>query len=178
MKKWQWAVAFLICLIVWSTTLAPSTKTAKLIERIVYSEDDLTFMRNTLRNVFVSKERQIEVAAYPGSEELLSFVSIQPYGKGYSLTFEQAIRIFALQNGIVVFTGHTKQTGKTISIYYDDDTTVTFGYVDHFSLLPYTAVSAGEVLATKQAGELYIEVEQRGVTLNLEQTLAWLKENI
>ncbi len=178
MKKWQWAVAFLICLIVWSTTLAPSTKTAKLIERIVYSEDDLTFMRNTLRNVFVSKERQIEVTAYPGSEELLSFVAIQPYGKGYSLTFEQAIRIFALQNGIVVFTGHTKQTGKTISIYYDDDTTVTFGYVDHFSLLPYTAVNIGEVLATKQAGELYIEIEQRGVTLNLEQTLTWLKEHI
>lgn len=177
MKKWQWAVAFLICLIVWGTTLAPSTKTAKLIERIVYSEDDLTFMRNTLRNVFVSKERQIEVAAYPGSEELLSFESVQPSNKGYLLTFEQAIRIFALQNGIVVFTGHTKQTGKTISVYYDDDTTVTFGYVDNFSLLPYTAVSIGEVLATKQAGELYIEIEQRGVTLNLEQTLSWLKEH-
>ncbi|MEO4052125.1 hypothetical protein [Solibacillus sp. CAU 1738] len=178
MRKWQWAIAFVICVIVWGTTLVPDNKATKVIERVVYSQDDLTFMRNAIRTVFVSKDRQIEVAAYPGAKELLSFVSVQPNGKGYLLTFEQAIRIFALQNGIVVFTGHTKQTGKTISIYYDDDTTVTYGYVDHFSLLPYTAVGIGEVLATKQSGELYIEIEQRGVILNLEQTLKWLKEHV
>ncbi|MCT6923109.1 hypothetical protein [Metasolibacillus sp.] len=178
MKRWQWGIALLCCAVVWGTTQLPETKTTKVIKRIVYSQDDLTFMRNTLRNITVFEGKKVEVADYPERREMLAYTSIQPSGKGYLMTYDEAVNLFALQNGIVVFTGHTKETGQTVSIFYDDNTTVTYGFIDSFSLLPYTAIGVNEIVATKQAGDLYIRIEKDNQVLDLEQTLTWLNEQM
>ncbi|WP_107841924.1 hypothetical protein [Metasolibacillus meyeri] len=178
MKRWRWGIAFIFCVVVWGTTQLPETKTTSVIKRIVYSQDDLTFMRNTLRNITIFEGKKVEVADYPERREMLSFTAIQPSDQGYLMTYEQAVNLFALQNGIVVFTGYTKETGQTISIFYDDNTTVTYGFIDSFSLLPYTTIATNEHVATKQAGDLYVRIEKDSQVLDLEQTLAWLNEQM
>ncbi|WP_052344293.1 hypothetical protein [Bacillus ndiopicus] len=178
MKRWQWGIAFIFCAVVWGTTQLPETKTTSFIKRIVYSQDDLTFMRNTLRSISIFEGKKVEVADYPEVREMLSFTAIQPNNQGYVLTYEQAVSLYALQNGIVVFTGFTKETGQTISIFYEDNTTVTYGFIDSFSLLPYTTIAVNELIATKQAGDLYIRIEKDNQVLDLEKTLTWLNEQM
>lgn len=70
-----------------------------------------------------------------------------------------------------------RQQGKTISVYYEDNTTVTYGNVDSFSLLPYTSIERGSTIANKEPGDLYLKIEQDGRVLNLEETLQWMKEH-
>ena len=104
------------------------------------------------------------------------YQSIERYNKGFLLAYDQPILLNALYDGLIVFTGHTKYNGKTISILYENGLTVTFGYVDQFEVLPYTSVSKGTLLATKEKGKLYIQIEQDGSIFNMEQTARWIKE--
>lgn len=176
-KKWKWIAAFLLCIIVlMSTQMQERGQIAVDVKKIVYSSEDLTMMRNFLREVFGEEsDTTITVSTDALNQELLSFVSVKPYDNGYLLTFEQGIPILAIENGLVVYTGHSKNTGKTISVYYEDDTTVTYGNVDTFSLLPYTSIERGSTIANKEPGDLYIKIEEDGKVLNLEETLEWLK---
>nr|WP_301286024.1 M23 family metallopeptidase [Lysinibacillus endophyticus] len=135
-------------------------------------------MRNVLREIFGEEsDTKITVSSEPVNQELLSFVAIKPYDNGYLLSFEETIPILAIENGLVVYTGHSKTTGKTISVYYEDNTTVTYGNVDSFSLLPYTSIERGSTIANKEPGDLYLKIEQDGRVLNLEETLQWMKEH-
>ena len=178
-KRWKWIAAILLCAIVlFGNRLQEQGQIAVDVERIVYSSEDLTFMRNLLRDVFGDEdETKITVSTEAINQELLSFVAIKPYDNGYLLTYEESIPILAIQNGLVVYTGHTKNTGETISVYYEDDTTVTYGNVDLFSLLPYTSIERGSTIANKESGDLYIKIERDGKVLNLEETLQWMKEH-
>ena len=178
-KTWKWIAAILLCAIVLiGNRLQQQGQISVDIQKIVYSSEDLTFMRNFLREV-VGKdiEPTITVSSEAINQELLTFVAIKPYDSGYLLTYEQSIPILAIENGLVVYTGHSKHTGKTISVYYEDDTTVTYGNVDSFSLLPYTSIERGGVIANKEPGDLYIKIELDGEVLNLEETLKWMKEH-
>ena len=60
------------------------------------------------------------VSADSSISELLTFVSLDRYNDGFLFTFEEAMPIIAIYDGLVVFTGHTKYNGKTISVLYDD----------------------------------------------------------
>lgn len=178
-KKWKWVVAFLLCVIVIiSNRLQDQGQINIDVKKIVYSSEDLTIMRNLLREVFgnESDSPTITVSSETLNQELLNFVAIKPYHEGYLLTFEQAVPLLAIESGLVVYTGHSKDTGKTISIYYEDNTTVTYGNVDSFSLLPYTSIEKGSTIANKEPGDLYIQIEKDGEVLNLEETLQWMKE--
>lgn len=178
-KKWKWIAAFLLCAIVLiANQLQERGQIGIDVKKVVYSSEDLTFMRNVLREVFGQRsDKTITVSLEAVNQELLSFVSAKPYDNGYLLTFEQAIPILAIENGLVVYTGHTKNTGKTVSVYYEDNTTVTYGNVDSFSLLPYTSIERGSTIANKEQGDLYIKIEDDGKVLNLEETLEWMKEH-
>ncbi|RHW38677.1 M23 family peptidase [Lysinibacillus yapensis] len=178
-KKWKWIAAIVLCAVVLvGVQLQERGQIAVDIKGIVYSSEDLTIMRNLLREVFGEEpDKKITVSTESVNVELLSFVAAKPYDNGYLLTFEHSIPILAIENGLVVYTGHTKNTGKTISVYYEDDTTVTYGYLDSFSLLPYTSIERGSPLANKKPGDLYIKIENGGKVLNMEQTLEWMKEH-
>lgn len=178
-KQWKWIVAFLLCIFVLvGTRMQDNGQIQFDLKKIVYSSEDLTFMRNLLREIFGREpDSKITVSTESVNDELLSFVSAKPYNNGYLLTFEEPIPILAIEDGLVVYTGHAKHTGKTISVYYEDNTTITYGFVDSFSLLPYTSIEKGISLANKETGDLYIQIEKDGAILNLDQTVDWLKEN-
>ncbi|SOC02531.1 peptidase M23-like protein [Ureibacillus xyleni] len=178
-KKWKWIAAFLLCtLVLIGNGMQERGQINIDVKKIVYSSEDLTMMRNVLREVFGEETgTKITVSSDPVNQELLSFVAIKPYDNGYLLSFEETIPILAIENGLVVYTGHSKTTGKTISVYYEDDTTVTYGNVDSFSLLPYTSIERGSTIANKEPGDLYLKIEQGGEVLNLEETLQWMKEH-
>lgn len=178
-KKWKWIAAFLLCaLVLIGNGMQERGQINIDVKKIVYSSEDLTVMRNVLREIFGEEsDTKITVSSEPVNQELLSFVAIKPYDNGYLLSFEETIPILAIENGLVVYTGHSKTTGKTISVYYEDNTTVTYGNVDSFSLLPYTSIERGSTIANKEPGDLYLKIEQDGRVLNLEETLQWMKEH-
>ncbi|NLY78693.1 MAG: M23 family metallopeptidase [Lysinibacillus sp.] len=179
-QKWKWIAAFFLCvLVLMGNYLQEQGKLSIDLKKIVYSSEDLTFMRNVLREIFQQEiDDTITVSSEPINQELLTFVQVKPYEKGYLFTYEQTIPIIAIDHGLIVYTGHSKDTGKTISVYYEDNTTVTYGNVDSFSLLPYTSIERGSTIGNKEPGDLYIQVEKDGNILNLEDTLLWMKEHM
>ena len=50
-------------------------------------------------------------------------------------------------------------------------------FIDDFYHLPYSSVALGEMIAKKEAGELFIQIEKSGRTLNLEETIEWIKQH-
>ncbi|MEK4255193.1 peptidoglycan DD-metalloendopeptidase family protein [Ureibacillus sp. FSL K6-2830] len=179
-KKWKWIASFLLCTGVLIGNFLHETGRISIdVKKIVYSSEDLTFMRNVLREIFDKKAHDtIAVSSEPINQELLTFVQVKPYFKGYLFTYEESVPLIAIDHGLVVYTGYSKDTGKTISVYYEDDTTVTYGNVDSFSLLPYTSIERGGTIGKKEPGDLYIQVEKDGNILNLEETLLWMKEHM
>lgn len=174
LKKWKWLIAGLLFVIIFSSKYTDSEQVEHVVQTVVYSSSDLQWMRSTLREVFNREQQTVEVAT-DITPHMATFVSIKPYYKGFILYFEHTVPIIAYDSGLIVFTGHTKNTGKTISVFYNDNTTVTYGYVDQLSLLPYTTVGQGSTLGAKNEGELYIEVEKDGKHLDLQQIIEWLR---
>ena len=76
------------------------------------------------------------------------------------------IPIEAQGNGLVIFTGFTRQTGKTITVLYDDGDEVTYGFVGSFFKLPYTSVKKGDTLALMDEGAIFFIVKRDGVNLD------------
>lgn len=179
-KKWNWFAAFFLCIILLiAIRLQESGKMNMDVKEIVYSSQDLTIMRNILREIFGHEEKpKITVSSDAVNEELLTFSSIKPYESGFLLTYEESVPIVAINDGLVVYTGHSKKMGKTISVFYEDDVTVTYGFVDSFTILPYTTIKKGESIGNKESGDLYIQIEKDGKTFDLEETLSWLQESI
>lgn len=178
---WKWVAAAFLCLTVLSSIhLYEKGKLPVNIYRIVYGSEDITFMRNFLREVFGTKQNdnKIVVSSENVNKELLNYVQVMPFEEGYMLTYEHAVPLIAIDDGLVVYTGYSKEIGKTISVYYESNTTVTYGNVDTFSLLPYTSIEKGSTIGNKEPGELYIQVEKDGEILNLEETLVWMREHM
>lgn len=176
LKKWQWLIASVLLLTIFLFDTFGNLTVKRNINKVVYSSEDLVFMRALIMDIGFQKDQSIPVSAHPSVEQLLTYNSIERYNKGFLLSYEQPIILNALYDGLVVFTEHTQYNGKTVSVLYENGLTVTFGYVDQFALLPYTAVSKGAMIATKESGKLYIQIERNGEIFNLEQTTEWLKE--
>lgn len=176
LKKWQWVVASLLFLLIVISDKFGDISVKRTVNQIVYSSEDLIVMRSVLSDFVFRDDKKISVSADTSIEQLLTYATIERYNKGVLLSFEQGIVLNALYEGLVVFTGHTKYNGKTLSILYENGLTVTLGYVDQFYVLPYTAVAKGTLLASKGKGKLYLQIEDNGNYFNLEQTTKWLKE--
>ncbi|HWL27016.1 MAG TPA: peptidoglycan DD-metalloendopeptidase family protein [Ureibacillus sp.] len=179
MKKWKWIGAGILCItVLLANYLQDKGQINVDIKKVVYSSEDLNVMRNVLQEMFGTEEDPtITVSSETVNNELLSFIAVKPYDEGYLLTFERTLPIIAIENGLVVYTGHNTHTGKTISVYYENNTTVTYGFVDAFTTLPYTSVGKGQTIANKEdPGDLYIQIETNGKRLNLEETIKWMRE--
>ena len=176
LKKWQWLIASVLFVTIYLCEMYGNLPTKRMIHQIVYSSEDLVLIRSVLMDITFQEDDKIPVSVDPSIEQLLMYQTIERYNKGFLLTYEQPLLLNALYDGLIVFTGHTKYNGKTISILYENGLTVTFGFVDQFEVLPYTPVSKGTLLASKEKGKLYIQIEQDGAIFNMEQTTRWIKE--
>ncbi|MFS0575356.1 peptidoglycan DD-metalloendopeptidase family protein [Sporosarcina sp. 179-K 3D1 HS] len=107
------------------------------------------------------------MAGDPHQEQPFSgYDSMQPYKNGVIVSYPQSLPIEAQGNGLVVFTGFTRQSGKTITVLYDDGDEVTYGFVETFSKLPYTTVKRGDTLAMMGEGTVFLMVKRDGVPLD------------
>lgn len=145
-----------------------------IVQRVVYSSEDLIVVRKALQHVFLQRE-QIPVSTRELAVDLSAFTKLERFHHGAVLTYAQPILLPALYDGLVVFTGHTKYTGKTMTVLYNEGTTITYGFLDELTHLPYTPLRAGQSIGNQQ-NSLYIQMEQNGEIMNLEELLTWLKE--
>ena len=175
MKAWQWLTSLALCIVIYVGLNSSDESIRQVIARVVYSTEHMTMMRNTVSELF-SKEELVEVTS-TNNQQLVTFGTIKRYAEGFMLAYEEPLTITATKSGVIVYTGHTAQTGKVISVSYDDGYTVTYGFIDDFYHLPYSSVVIGEMIAKKEVGELFIQIEKSGRLLNLEETIEWIKQH-
>lgn len=94
-----------------------------------------------------------------------TYESFQPYQDGAIISYTQPMSITSQGSGLVVFTGYTRQSGKTVTVQYDNGDEVTYGFVGSFSTLPYTAVKLGDEIAMMDEEAVYIRVKRNGIPL-------------
>jgi hypothetical protein len=102
----------------------------------------------------------------PQEDPFSAYESMQPYKEGVILSYSQSIPIDAQENGLVIFTGFTRESGKTVTVLYDSGDEVTYGYVGKVVKLPYTAVKKGDTLALMDEGAIYLKVKRDGVKMD------------
>lgn len=136
-----------------------------------------TEMYQKVRDWITPNEEVVTVSGPLLENPVLEYSTIQPYSEGAVLSLSASQEIGASENGLIIFTGYKKKTGKTISILYDNGETVTYGFVEDFFQLPYTSVSAGEIFASVKRDILYVQVEKDGEVLDTTEIVDWLALN-
>lgn len=147
------------------------------IRKYVTTSEDLAYLSKLGQKIIVKEEEVVPVSSDVGQTELLSFENAEVFQNGFLLKYNVGIPIYAGQEGLVVFTGHKKHTGKSMTVSYEDGTVVTYGNLDKLSQLPYTSVQQGHVIGMKNAGQLFIAIEKNDKAFSLEQIIEWLKSN-
>lgn len=106
------------------------------------------------------------------------YESIQPYRNGVIVSYMQPIAVEAEQDGLVIFTGITRKTGKTITVLYDDGDEVTYGFVGSFSKLPYTSIKRGDTLALLDEETMFLMVKRDGLHIDASLLPAYLSGTV
>ncbi|QDP99572.1 M23 family metallopeptidase [Lysinibacillus fusiformis] len=177
-KKWKWIVMILlVAAIMLVIRLEDQGVLETPVRKLVTTSADITYL-SELGQSWLNKEKEtIMVSSDVGQTELLTFANAQVFKEGFLMQYDIGLPVYAGQSGLVVFTGHTKYTGKTITISYEDGTTVSYGMLDSLAQLPYTTVQANDLIGMKQAGQLYLSIEKGDTHYNLEQIVQWLETN-
>lgn len=139
------------------------------ITQYVTSGKDLVAMKKWVASLMNDPEDdRVPVTAEPRTVEPFSvYESMQPYKNGVIVSYSNPLPIEAHGPGLVVFTGFTRESGKTITVLYDDGDEVTYGFVGKVSKLPYTAVKKGDTLALMDEEAIYLMVKRDGVNLDV-----------
>lgn len=175
-KKWKWMVTILLVAgIMLVIRLEDQGVLDTPVRKLVTTSEDLTYLSELGQSWLNKEDEAILVSSDVGQAELLAFANAQVFKEGFLLQYDIGLPIYAGQNGLVVFTGHTKYTGKTMTISYDDGTTVSYGMLDSLAQLPYTTVQANDLIGMKEAGQLYLSIEKDKTHYNLEQIVQWLE---
>ena len=173
MKYWRWFVsAFLIFTILITYNIGtPNVK--MFIKSIVFSTDDFIWLRQAMHSFIDEEEQVIPVTA----NRIVTYEEIEPYEDGFLVkTGEEQIRSFS--EGIILFTGSTKEFGKMATIYYDaEQLFVSIGYLHELKQLPYVVIQEGDLIGTlDRKKQFYIQLKQNDKILNYEETLQWLQQ--
>lgn len=100
-----------------------------------------------------------------------------PKGNGYVVTLAELVpTLYARWNGIVYFTGFTKENGAIIRVKYDDGVDVTYGLLSEIHVLPYSVLAQHDQLATNTSNVIYVEAWRDGVPFTEEELRSWLSE--
>ncbi|MEC1302809.1 peptidoglycan DD-metalloendopeptidase family protein [Lysinibacillus capsici] len=175
-KKWKWFVTILlVAAIMLVIRLEDQGVVDTPVRKLVTTSADLTYLSELGQSWFEKEKETIMVSSDVGQADLLTFANAQVFKEGYLLQYDVGLPIYAGQNGLVVFTGHTKYTGKTMTISYEDGTTVSYGMLDSLAQLPYTSIQANDLIGMKDAGQLYVSIEKGDAHYDLEQIVQWLE---
>lgn len=134
------------------------------VRKLVTTSADITYL-SELGQSWLNKEKEtIMVSSDVGQTELLTFANAQVLKKVFDAVWYWTSCV-CWAKWASCFTGHTKYTGKTITISYEDGTTVSYGMLDSLAQLPYTTVQANDLIGMKQAGQLYLSIEKVILTI-------------
>ncbi|PIC70712.1 MULTISPECIES: peptidoglycan DD-metalloendopeptidase family protein [unclassified Sporosarcina] len=134
------------------------------ITQYVTTGKDFVVMKKWVSSL-ISEDEVITVSGNSAFNPLKTYESFQPYQDGAIISYTQPMSITSQGSGLVVFTGYTRQSGKTVTVQYDNGDEVTYGFVGSFSTLPYTAVRLGDEIAVMAEEAVYIRVKRNGIPL-------------
>ncbi|MGG0656765.1 peptidoglycan DD-metalloendopeptidase family protein [Rummeliibacillus pycnus] len=172
MNKWKLAVVVAVLLF----TVIVLEKKQILhsdVTDYVLSNDDLLVLSNWTKQVF-HEEEKVAVMAPVEDSHIGEYNTMQTFSNGVLLSYDEPLTIYAKHDGFVIFTGHTKSLGKTMTITYDTGERVTYGLLKSLDYLPYTSIKEGEPLASMESGTFYLQVERRGAILDPGSLKDWL----
>lgn len=171
-KKIQWLIAIVLCLGISLIQLYAPAKIKERMHQIVYSSDDILYIRAQITKLF-KEDDEIAPVFYPST---MRFHSIESQGEGFIVQMED-MKVRSSGDGIILYTGSTKNLGKTMTVFYDqDEVKVTYGLLHTIEQLPYIQVKHDHVLATvNRTKKFYIMIEKDGEIYTLEQTKRWLQ---
>lgn len=169
--KWMLAGLLLIS-VLFISSLEKRHVISTSVGEIFSSGEDFIVMRKWIAS-FVQEERQTIPVQYDGPS-INAYESIQPFQDGVMISYPSAIQVQAEKNGLVIFTGITRQTGKTVTVLYDDGDEVTYGFVGTFSKMPYTSVKAGDALAILDDQTLFFKVKRDGQYIESSELASYL----
>lgn len=165
--KWKtkWIIACLLTVsVVAMAKLEERQIVSTPITQYVTTGKDFVIMKKWVSS-WLADEESITVSAEPSFDPFASYESFQPYQDGAIISYTQPLAIISQGNGLVVFTGYTRQSGKTVTIQYDNGDEVTYGFVGSFSTLPYTTVRRGDEIAVMDEEAVYVKVKRDGIPL-------------
>ncbi|MFJ8262306.1 peptidoglycan DD-metalloendopeptidase family protein [Rummeliibacillus sp. NPDC094406] len=173
MNKWKFTVVIAVMLF---TVIALEKKQILKtdVTDYVLSNDDLLVLTNWTKQVF-HEEEKVAVMAPVADSHIGEYNTMQTFSDGVLLSYDEPLTIYAKHDGFVIFTGHTKSLGKTMTITYDTGERVTYGFLKSLDYLPYTSIKEGEPLASMKSGTFYLQVERRGTILDSGSLKDWLK---
>ncbi len=173
-KKIQWLIAIVLCIGISFVQLYAPEKVKERMHQIVYSSDDILYVRGQITKLF-KEEDEIAPVFYPTT---MRFHSIEPQGDGFIVQME-GMKVRAGGEGIILYTGTTRSLGKMMTVFYDqDEVKVTYGLLHTIDQLPYIQVRHDYVLGTvNRKKTFYIMIEKDGESYTLEQTKRWLQFN-
>lgn len=140
---------------------------------------DIQFARKMIMSLMTDEKLEevipVSASVHPSMK---TYESMQPYQDGVLVSYTSPVQVVAREDGLILFTGQTKQTGKTMTILYDSGETVTYGFIESFSHLPYTAVATNELIAEVQPGSMYVRVERDGQYLEPSTLTEWISDAV
>ncbi len=169
--KWKtkWMVAIVLTLsVIGVSKLEDSGVIKEPVTQYVTSGKDFVAMKKWVATIIKdSSPDKIEVMGDPHQlNPFAAYESMQPYKDGVIVSYMHPLAINAQERGLVIFTGFTRESGKTLTVLYDSGDEVTYGFVGTFSKLPYTAVKKGDTLALMEESAIYLKVKRDGVKLD------------
>lgn len=174
--KWLLAILFALSVIL-VAKLEQKQIIHKPLTQYVTTGKDLLVMKKWVASYLDSPDDEL-IAVHYENRILGEYESIQPYKTGAIVSYTHPITIEAEQDGLVIFTGITRDTGKTMTVLYDDGDEVTYGFVGSFSKLPYTSIKRGDTIALLDEETMFLMVKRDGVHLDMSLLPAYLSGSV
>lgn len=174
--KWLLAIIFALSVFVmaklerWQVIQQPLTQ-------YVTTGKDFLVMKKWVASYFDDPKDQL-IAVHYEERVLGDYASIQPYKNGAIVSYTHPIEIEAEQDGLIIFTGISRETGKTMTVLYDDGDQVTYGFIGSFSKLPYTSIKRGDTIAILEEEMLFLQVKRDGVHIESSLLPAYLSGTV
>lgn len=166
--KWRtkWVFAIILTVgVIGVAKMEGSGVIDKPVTQYVTTGEDFLAMKKWVSSMMKDPDNDTILVSH--QEGLLpAYETMQPYKEGVLVSYSNPIPITAQDNGLVVFTAITRNTGKTLTVLYDNGDEVTYGFLGMLSKLPYTSVKTGDTLALMGEEAIYIVVKQDGVNLD------------
>ncbi|MDN4607132.1 M23 family metallopeptidase [Sporosarcina highlanderae] len=179
--KWKtkWVLAIIVAIGVFSfAKLEEIGIINKPVTQYITTGKDFIVMKKWVSSLIGdSKEDTIAVSDSIEEPPFAAYESMQPYKDGVIVSYTNAMPIIAQGDGLVVFTGFTRQSGKTITVLYEDGDEVTYGFVGTLQKLPYSTVKKGDTLALMNDEAIYLKVKREGTILDAAILATYFSED-